>query len=189
MATQQRRERERAQREALIVSTARDMAEADGWGSVTVRKLADRIEYSQPVLYSHFAGRGAIVDAVALEGFGELAEELEQARTGSEEGEELEAVAQAYLDFAAASPALFEAMFTLAEGLAFGPDALEPLKAGFAPLYKVFAPLAGDRDPETLTETGWAAIHGLATLDRDGRLRPGLLKERLAILVEQFVNG
>lgn len=189
MATQQRREREHARREALIVSTARDMAEADGWASVTVRKLAERIEYSQPVLYGHFAGRGAIVDAVALQGFGELAECLERARTGAEEGEELEAVTQAYLDFAAAHPALFEAMFTLAEGLEFGPNAPEALKAGFAQLYAVFAPLAGDRDPETLTETGWAAVHGLAVLGRDGRLRPGLQRERLAILVRRFVNG
>lgn len=165
------------------------MAEADGWASVTVRRLAERIEYSQPVLYSHFAGRGAIVDAVALQGAAELAEALERARTGAEEGEELEAVAQAYLDFAAANPALFEAMFALAEGLEFGPNAPDVLKAGFAQLYAVFAPLAGDRDPETLTETGWAALHGLAVLGRDGRLRPGLQQDRLAILLRQFVNG
>lgn len=190
MATQQRRERERAQRESLIVQAARDMAEADGWDSVTVRKLADRIEYSQPVLYSHFAGRGAIVDAVALEGFGEIAATMEQALAGADEGGELEAVAQAYLDYAAANPAVFEAMFTLASGLKFGPEALPVMKAAFGPLFAVFAPLAGeDQDPETLTETGWAALHGLATLDRGARLRPGLQAERLRILVRQFVGG
>ena len=188
MATQQRRERERAQRETLIVSAAREMAESDGWAAVTMRKLAERIEYSQPVLYSHFAGRGAIVDAVALQGAGELAEALRQARTAAEEGAELKAVAQAYLDFATANPALFEALFTLAEGLAFGADAPEELKTAFGELFAVFAPLAGERDPETLTETGWAAIHGLATLDRDGRLRPGKQAERLAILVRQFTD-
>ncbi|MCC3765286.1 TetR/AcrR family transcriptional regulator [Glycomyces sp. TRM65418] len=190
MATQQRRERERARRASLIVSAAREMAEAEGWDSVTIRKLADRIEYSQPVLYGHFAGRGAIVDAVALEGFEELAESMERARTSAEDGGELEAMAQAYLDFAAAKPAVFEAMFTLAEGLQFGDEALEPLKAGFASLYAVFAPLAGEgQDPETLTETGWAAIHGLATLNRDGRLRPGLQSQRLQILLQRFRGG
>lgn len=189
MVTQQRRERERSQREALIVSAARAMAEADGWPSVTVRKLADRIEYSQPVLYSHFAGRGAIVDAVALQGFAEIADVLRLARTSAAPGTELEAVARAYLDFAAANPALFEAMFTLAEGLPFGPDAPAPLKAGFDELRAVFAPLAGEEDdPEALTETGWAAVHGLTALDRGGRLRPDLRSERLAILVRRFTG-
>ncbi|SDL16255.1 transcriptional regulator, TetR family [Glycomyces sambucus] len=188
MATQQRRERERAQRETLIVNAAREMAEADGWPAVTVRRLAERIEYSQPVLYSHFAGRGAIVDAVALLGIGELAASLEAARVGAAPGEELEAVAQAYLDFAAEHPAVFEAAFTLAEGLPFGPDAPDELKAGFAPLFAVFAPLAGDHDPEAVTEAGWAAIHGLAVLARDGRLRPRHQRERLAVLLEKFTS-
>ncbi|MEU6859213.1 TetR/AcrR family transcriptional regulator [Glycomyces sp. NPDC046736] len=186
MATQQRRERERAQRETLIVNAAREMAEADGWASVTVRKLADRIEYSQPVLYSHFAGRGAIVDAVALQGIAELTEVFRAARAGAAPGGELAALAQAYLDFSVGSPAVFEAIFTLAEGLPFGVDAPEVLKAAFAELFAVFAPLAGDRDPEAFTEVGWAALHGLAALGRDGRLRPDLLEQRLEIFLGLF---
>ena len=190
MATQQRRERERAQREARIVEAAREMAEADGWASVTVRKLADRIEYSQPVLYSHFAGRGAIVDAVALQGCAELAVILDKAAVAGPEGGGLAAVARAYLDFANAHPAVFEAIFTLAEGLPFGPDAPEPLKAAFAGLYRVFAPLAREgQDPDALTETGWAAIHGLAVLGRTKRLRSDLENERLQILVQQFTSN
>ena len=39
---------------------------------MTIRRLADEIEYSQPVLYSHFENRDAIVAAVAVEGFLEL---------------------------------------------------------------------------------------------------------------------
>jgi AcrR family transcriptional regulator len=188
MATQQRRERERAQRETLIVNAAREMAEADGWPAVTIRRLAERIEYSQPVLYSHFAGRGAIVDAVALQGIVELTGAFSAARTAAAPGGELAAVAQAYLDFANANPAVFEAIFTLAEGLPFGADAPEALKAAFAEIYAVFAPLAGDRDPDAFTEVGWAAIHGLASLGRDGRLRPDLLEQRLPILLDLFTK-
>ena len=80
MTRQERRDRERAQRRQVIVSAARELAEAEGWESVTTRRLADRIEYSQPVLYSHFEGKDAIVSAVALEGFGELAAVLHNAR-------------------------------------------------------------------------------------------------------------
>src|SRR6478736_4198606 len=73
MTRQERKERERAQRRQVIVSAARELAEAEGWEAVTTRRLADRVEYSQPVLYSHFAGKDAIMAAVAVEGFAELA--------------------------------------------------------------------------------------------------------------------
>jgi len=76
----ERRERELAERRQVIVTAARELAEAEGWESVTTRRLADRIEYSQPVLYSHFEGKDAIVTAVALEGYGELASLLQIAR-------------------------------------------------------------------------------------------------------------
>jgi len=80
MTSQDRKERERAQRRQIIIDAARELAEVEGWESVTTRRLADRIEYSQPVLYSHFGGKDAIVSAVALEGFGELGALLHQAR-------------------------------------------------------------------------------------------------------------
>ncbi|MEU2714984.1 hypothetical protein [Streptomyces sp. NPDC007205] len=43
-----RRERERAQRERLIVTAARELAEAESWHAVTTRRLAAEIEYSRP---------------------------------------------------------------------------------------------------------------------------------------------
>ena len=114
MTRQERRERERTQRRHVIVSAARELAEAEGWESVTTRRLADRIEYSQPVLYSHFDGKDAIVSAVALEGFGELAAILHTAceRADSPQAKP-RAIASAYMEFARANPAVYEAMFTL----------------------------------------------------------------------------
>src|SRR5215831_18874246 len=107
MAVQHRRARERAQRHQLIIHTARELAETDGWDAVTTRRLAETIEYSQPVLYSHFANKDAIVAAVAIDGFTELAERLHQARrSGTDQQQALARVAQAYLDFGLANPAL-----------------------------------------------------------------------------------
>ncbi|GAA0689867.1 TetR/AcrR family transcriptional regulator [Kitasatospora atroaurantiaca] len=189
MSIQQRRERERAHRHQLIVKVARELAESEGWDAVTTRRLAERIEYSQPVLYSHFAGKDAIVGAVALEGFEELAGALHRARSAAAgPAEALEAVAGAYADFAQANPALYDAMFTLASDLRFGgPDAPDALKAAFGELLGVFAPLADGRDAETLTEVGWSALHGLVTLTRGGRLREDHRDQRLALLVGQLL--
>src|SRR5256885_14110070 len=94
----ERRERERAQRHRLIVAAARELAEAEGWEAVTTRRLAERVEYSQPVLYSHFKGKADIVRAVALEGFADLAAELSSARTAADSpAAALRALAAAYL--------------------------------------------------------------------------------------------
>src|SRR3954471_16464334 len=113
MSVQDRRERERTQRARLIVTTARDLAEAEGGDAVTTRRLADLIEYSQPVLYSHFTGKDAIMQAVALEGFTEIAAHLRAARDEATTARAaLTAVVTAYADFAERHPALYDAMFT-----------------------------------------------------------------------------
>src|SRR5690606_28715426 len=144
------------------------------WDAVTVRKLADRIEYSQPVLYSHFAGKRAIVTAVALDGITELATALHHARTTDpDESAALAAVARAYTDFAAENPALYDAMFVLPTDLAVGDGAPEPRRNAFSELVTAFAPFAASPDVETLAETLSSTRHGLATLERNNRLRPG----------------
>src|SRR5947199_7228260 len=101
MSIRARQQRERAERERLIVTAARELAETEGWEAVTTRRLAERVEYSQPVLYSHFGGKDAIVSAVAMDGFSELAAHLRRARQAAPEpGQALRAVCRAYLEFA-----------------------------------------------------------------------------------------
>src|SRR5215510_12726107 len=148
MAIQERRERERSARRRLIVTTARKLAEAEGWDAVTTRRLSAEIEYSQPVLYKHFASMEDIVEAVALEGFGELAESLRMARRGAGGPEhELRRVAHAYSSFAIENPALYDAMFTRATRLRFAAkDTPVPMSAGFAELREAVASVAGGRD-------------------------------------------
>ncbi|MGF6883421.1 AcrR family transcriptional regulator [Nocardia sp. GAS34] len=190
MTAQTRRERQRAERHQLIIETARDIAESQGWEAVTIRRLADAIEYSQPVLYSHFANRDAIVAAVAIEGFTELAARSRRLREAADTPEQaLTAVAGGYLDFARSSPALYDAMFVQKVDLIFGPGAPQALQDAFGELAAVFAPFAGENDVETSTEVGWSALHGLATLEQEGRLRPSFRDQRLSLLVEHWTRG
>src|SRR5215510_4298792 len=100
MSVQERKERERAERERLILATAREIAENQGWDAVTTRRLAERIEYSQPVLYSHFRGKREIIGAVALEGATEMAVAVREATSAANSRRErVAALARAYLDF------------------------------------------------------------------------------------------
>jgi AcrR family transcriptional regulator len=191
MSIQTRKERERAQRHQLIVTAARELAETEGWDAVTTRRLADRVEYSQPVLYSHFASREAIIAEVALQGFAELAAELRKARLAAQSPKAespkaaVAAVAGAYLHFAQARPVLYQAMFTMAIDVTFASQQTPaPLQAGFGELAAALQPLAAGRDPGTYTEVVWSALHGLAALSRDNRLSPGGEQARLGLLID-----
>jgi hypothetical protein len=62
------------------------------------------------------------------------------------------------------------------------------LQAAFAELREAVAPLAGARDPETLAEVAWSALHGVATLTRTRRLRPDHHQARLTMLVDQLAG-
>jgi AcrR family transcriptional regulator len=185
MAIADRRERERAQRHDRIITAARTLAEAEGWDAVTTRRLADSIEYSQPVLYSHFENRDAIVAAVAVEGFAELAASLHDAITDAASPREaLESIARTYVAFAISMPALYDAMFTLAT-LPFGqPERPPAMRDGFAAIRQAITPFAGDRDVDVLTQLTWSALHGLAVLTRAGRLSDGADEARLAMLTD-----
>ncbi|ATL28454.1 TetR/AcrR family transcriptional regulator [Streptomyces formicae] len=189
MSVQERKERERAERQRLIVATARELAERQGWDAVTTRRLAERIEYSQPVLYSHFRGKREIIGAVALQGAAELASAVRTAAAGaSGPRERVAALAHAYLDFAEGNPAVYDAIFQLDGGLAFAQeDTPEPLKDAFAALLESLGEVAGDGVPPGLfTETFWAALHGLATLTRAGRLPPEDTGARVELLVDRL---
>jgi AcrR family transcriptional regulator len=188
MGLEERRLRERSARRSLITATARTLAERDGWEAVTTRRLSAEIEYSQPVIYKHFASMEDLIEAVAIEGFGELADTLRMARADGPPAEALRRVAHAFSGFATRNPALYDAMFTRATRLRFGdPDTPAPLAAAFVELRQaVVDTVAGSGDVETLTEVLWAALHGLTTLARNDRLRPDLDTHRVQLLVAQF---
>ncbi|MFI8296731.1 TetR/AcrR family transcriptional regulator [Streptomyces nigra] len=189
MSVKERKERERAQRERLIVATARELAEEQGWDAVTTRRLAERIEYSQPVLYSHFRGKREIIGAVARQGAAEMAVAV-RAATAAVEGtrERVAALARAYLDFADRNPAVYDALFHLDGGLAFAQeDTPDELKDAFAALLETLAEVAGDGvHPGLFTETFWASLHGLATLTRARRLPPEDTERRIELLVDRL---
>ncbi|MDA0185073.1 TetR/AcrR family transcriptional regulator [Solirubrobacter phytolaccae] len=160
-----------ALRRLSVVLAAREIAESDGWPAVTMRRLAGALGATQPVLYTVFAGRQDVVDAVALSGFEELAVALEAVEVVPMER------MQAYLRFATAHPRLYEAMFSMPSGLPFASDGTPgELRRAFAALREAFPDKDGTR-----AEVAWSALHGLATLQHGGRLRADLAQARLEL--------
>ena len=152
-----------------VIHAARGLAESNGWAAVTMRRLAGELGVTQPVLYSAIASRQALIDAAALHGFDDLAAALTAVDASPM------ARMRAYLGFAAAHPRTYEAMFSLPSGLAFAAgDTPEPLRRGFSAIQAAFPDADGTR-----AEVAWSALHGLATLQASGRLRPAAAQARL----------
>lgn len=181
----ERKLRDKQARRAQIISAARRIAELEGWSNVTVRRLSEEISYSQPVLYAHFGSREGILAAVAVEGFEELGQALEKVRKPVKRRNTVEAVAAAYLEFAASSPALYEVMFSLSLSVPFGDAATPPeMPFAFAQVLELF--LGQGSKSEVLSELFWASLHGIAELTRTKRFPPSRHKERVRALVELF---
>jgi AcrR family transcriptional regulator len=186
MSIAERRERQREERYELILDAARRLAEAEGWDAVTTRRLAALIDYSQPVLYSHFKGKAEIMAAVATRGFEELATRLVAATAiATGRPDLLRNACAAYLDFARSRPVVYEAMFVLPTTLPFASEETPTaLRTAFATLVSALGP---DRQrPDTLAEVLWSALHGMVVLERSGRIPAADSEVRLNMLVEMF---
>ena len=186
MSIAARRERQRAERYELIVAAACELAEAEGWEAVTTRRLAGLIDYSQPILYSHFKGKADIMGAVAIRGFEELATRLRLSRENAAgEPDILRDVCAAYLEFARSRPVIYEAMFVLPTRLKFASENTPAaLRAAFAALVAALGPQR--ETPEPLAEVLWSALHGMAVLARSERIPPSGADVRLDVLVQTF---
>lgn len=166
--------------------TAREIAERDGWPAVTVRRLADAIGVSQPILYRHFpGGRDEIVERVVVDGYAELA----IAMTGpGESADPLPALIAAYLDFARAHPAVYEAMATARTGSVFASsDTPAVLRQGFAILEQAVGGV-DDRDRAVRAELLWGLLHGISQLDAHGRMDAALDAAREPAIAALFTR-
>ena len=133
-----------------------------------MRRLAGELGATQPVLYSAYPGRQALVDAVVLDGFAAIAAALEAVDDSPVPR------MHAYLEFAAAHPRIYEAMFSMPSGLPFASDPPAPLLRAFAAIRDAFP---GSDD--TRAEVAWSTLHGLATLQASGRLPEERMEDRL----------
>lgn len=86
MGIKERQERDRATVRRAILDAARDLFVSEGYGNVSIRKIAERIEYSPAALYSYFPSKDDIFFALANEGFDLLYRSPGEARNVSDSG-------------------------------------------------------------------------------------------------------
>lgn len=112
MGTKERQQRDRDRIQQAILTAARDLFVTDGYRNVSMRKIADRIEYSAAAIYSYFPSKDDIFFALAEEGFRLLAQHLQNAI--DKVGDPLERLRRglwAFYEFSKTNPQYFELMF------------------------------------------------------------------------------
>jgi len=112
MGIVERRQRHRDEVRNDIITTAWEMVKKDGWQALSIRKIADAIEYSVPVIYDHFENKEAILSEFGKKGFRKLGDKLEAAQSlHADSSEQIKAMADAYWDFALNNVQLYQLMF------------------------------------------------------------------------------
>ena len=111
MGTKERQDRERQAVTASILDAARDLFIAEGYQSVSIRKIAERIEYSPAAIYSYYASKDDIFLALAAEGFHRLDDKVRAAMTTADPLENVRGCWWAFYEFSQEQPAYFQLMF------------------------------------------------------------------------------
>jgi len=114
MGISERKQRQQEEVKLEIIRCSWEIVEEQGWANLSIRKIADAIEYSVPVVYKHFENKEAIIAHFVEDGFYQLKNEIYEAIHPEEAPEkQIKQLARAYWVFAARNPKLYEIMFGL----------------------------------------------------------------------------
>jgi AcrR family transcriptional regulator len=189
LGIKERRQRQRQQLREGILAAAREIARAEGWRAVTIRKIAGLIEYSPPVIYEYFDSKEDLLLELVRTGYAAQLEAIEKARDAHDdpEGALLE-MSRAWCRFAFESPDLYQVMYGLG-GVSFPVAQLR--EEG-----EKIAEVMGEVIEEILKENGkkvedvygkvtllWSTGHGLVALAMADRIPGGI--EETERLVDQ----
>jgi AcrR family transcriptional regulator len=192
MGIKERRQRQRQGLRSSILAAAREIASSEGWRYVTIRKIAERIEYSPPVIYEYFDSKEDLLLELVRMGYAKQLEAAESARDASDDPEEaLLRLTYAWWRFAIDFPDLYQAMYGLG-GVSF--PVMELQKEG-----EKIAEAIGQVVEEILRKNGkdtadvwnkvtllWGTAHGLIALAMAGRIVGG--NEEAERLIDQAVR-
>ena len=194
MGTKERRERERAATHQLILDAAREIFVNEGDDGLTMRRLAEAIEYSPTAIYNHFEDKEAILNELSICDFAAFTKQFELVPKDAPPLERLRMLGHAYVMFAQQHPAQYRHLFCTTrtispEALAAKPqeDAYEML---LATVNEAIASGAYDpsHDPDVTAQILWSALHGIITLHmflpKDG----GVDLKPLEVLAEEAMD-
>jgi AcrR family transcriptional regulator len=154
-----------------IIDAAHEIVKEEGWQALSMRKIAEKIEYTAPMIYEYYANKDAILLELTKKGYLLLAERMREAASQQPTPEtQLEAIWLAYWNFAFEEQEYYQLMFgvqttccVMENLLPFGST---PYAIATAPIVE----LMGIEDPEddricAKYYTYWSIVHGLVSIN------------------------
>ena len=206
MGSVERRERERQETRGAILDAARSILGERGYDGLTMRAVADRIEYTPAALYKHFTDREQLVRELCVNdffGFNKIVRE----RGGSTKLDSkaphgvLRALGHAYAEFAMRFPEQYRVMFMtplpvdqteLASGDPEQDAYITTLRAvEDAQRLSAFPGL----DAALVAQTLWASIHGVVSIEiahlcvKNGKIPFASLAARITTAIDGILLG
>jgi AcrR family transcriptional regulator len=203
----ERKEREKTERRQAILAAAQRLFNEQGFEKVSMRNIAEAIEYSPATIYLYFKDKNELLFALQNQAFGQLAHSFEAVFAIEHPAERLEAVGHKYLEFAFQHPELFELMFVMNGPMeaVLARGGATPWASGRAAFDRVVQVMQHGIDAGVFTRTtnaetaalmAWSQVHGLATLYLRKRMmifpedrRQAIMEEAMALFTQVLKHG
>lgn len=207
MSTADRRAREKESLRQKILDTARDLFVAHGYEGVTLRKIANAIEYAPGTIYSYFKDKDELIRALCIADFDAFEQSFPRATAPADPLAAIRAIGAAYIRFALTHPNQYRLMFMTPKPAALhelDDETLakkdDPARDAYA-LVRQTARVAIDsgllradlRDPDLVAQTLWAGVHGMASLEitmgNDPWLEWRPVATRIEVMLDTVMRG
>jgi AcrR family transcriptional regulator len=203
MGTAERRERERFEVREKILAAAHELFVERGYEAVTMRGIADAIEYSPTAIYFHFKDKETLIRELCQRDFIALAQKFVEIAEIGDPLERLREIGRAYVRFGFQHPEHYRFMFMASLPPASDPQAQgrgDPGRDGYAFLRAAVEEAIrsgglrdGFSDAELVSQTLWAGMHGLVSLHismaHDGWIDWRPLDARIESLLDALLHG
>lgn len=201
MGPKERRVREREEIRGKILDAARNLFAAEGYESVTMRRIADQIEYSPTAIYFHFRDKEALLKELCETDFRTLAQQFSAMQKITDPLEKLKATGKAYLRFGLEFPNHYRLMFmTPHPPIEPGTEKGNPEEDAYAFLKDIVAQAIAKKlfkpqykDVELVAQVIWSGVHGVISLHiakcNDSWVSWRSIEKRAQAMVDILVDG
>jgi len=205
MGVKERRLREKSETRDKILDAARELFVTEGYDGVSMRQVADKIEYSPTAIYVHFADKKELFMELCREDFARLAEVFQSVAQLPDPVERLKQIGRTYIEFGMHYPNHYKLMFMTPHPphemddedceKKGNPelDAYAFLKATVQQVIDGRYLRPGLTDAELVSQTMWAAVHGVISLNiakcNDAWVEWRPIEARAELMLEATLRG
>lgn len=164
-----RRARDRDSVRLVLIDAAREVLAQEGYDGLTIRRVAERAEYSLGTVYGYFADKDDLLYSLVHEDFTRLTERLRAIRETHEGVTAVRAMLLSYAEMGLERPESYQVMFMFRPKLARRNASDDSDEHAYS-IFRSCVVAAMERgefrrmDPDVVAQILWAAIHGLVSL-------------------------